>query len=102
MESVRISEATVLELAALARLRLDPDEVGPMQQDMDAILGYVETLNELDTEGIVPTSHPIPLPTPMRDDLPEPPIDAELAVRNAPETSASAFVVPKVIDSESQ
>ncbi len=97
-----INRSQIDRVAELARLSLSDEEADQLASELDAFLGYVETLNELDTEGIVPTSHPIPLPTPMRDDLAESPIDPELAVRNAPETSASAFVVPRVIDSESQ
>jgi aspartyl-tRNA(Asn)/glutamyl-tRNA(Gln) amidotransferase subunit C len=97
-----INRTQIDRVAELARLSLCDDEADRLADELDAFLGYVETLNELDTQGIVPTSHPIPLVTPMRDDTPEPPIDPELAVRNAPQTAASAFVVPKVIDSESQ
>lgn len=97
-----INRTQIDRVAELARLSLSDDEADRLSNELDSFLGYVETLNELDTAGIVPTSHPIPLATPMRDDLPEPPMDPELAVRNAPETAASAFVVPKVIDSESQ
>jgi len=97
-----INRAQIDRVAELARLSLSDDEADRLASELDSFLGYVETLNELDTEGIVPTSHPIPLVTPMRDDIPEPPIDPELAVRNAPETAAGAFVVPKVTDSESR
>lgn len=97
-----INRTQIDRMAELARLSLSDEEADRLANELDSFLGYVETLNELDTEGIVPTSHPISLPTPMRDDRPELPIDPELAVRNAPETVANAFVVPKVIDSESR
>ena len=96
-----INRMQIDRVAELARLSLSDAEADQLANELDAFLGYVETLNELDTEGIVPTSHPIPLATPMRDDSPERPMQPELAVGNAPETAASAFVVPKVIDSES-
>ncbi len=96
-----INRSQIDRVAELARLSLSDEEADRLSIELDSFLGYVETLNELNTEGIVPTSHPIPLSTPMRDDLPEPPIDPELAIRNAPESAGSAFVVPKVIDSES-
>jgi aspartyl-tRNA(Asn)/glutamyl-tRNA(Gln) amidotransferase subunit C len=97
-----INRTQIDRVAELARLLLSDEEADQLASELDSFLGYVETLNELDTESIIPTSHPIPLLTPMRDDFPEPPIDPELAVHNAPEAAASAFVVPKVIDSESQ
>lgn len=97
-----INRAQIDRVAELARLSLSDEEADRLASELDSFLGYVETLNELDTEGIVPTSHPISLLTPMRDDSPEPPIDPELAIQNAPETAGGAFVVPKVIDSESR
>jgi len=96
-----INRSQVDRVAELARISLSEQEADQLAVELDSFLGYVETLNELDTEGIVPTSHPIALSTPMRDDVPEPPIDPEHAVDNAPESAGSAFVVPKVIDSES-
>lgn len=87
-------------MAALARLSLSEDELSRIQSDLTAILGYVETLERVDTRGVAPTSHVIPLATPLRADVPEPPIDPELALLNAPERSGSAFVVPKVIGDE--
>ena len=95
-----INRAQVEKVAALARLSLADDEADRLALELDSILGYVETLRELDTSQIVPTSRPIPLPTPMRDDVSQPGMDPELAVANAPEASDTAFAVPRVIDSE--
>jgi aspartyl-tRNA(Asn)/glutamyl-tRNA(Gln) amidotransferase subunit C len=86
--------------AALARLSLDEAELGRLAREIDAILAYVATLSRVDTQGVPPTSHVVPLPTPLRPDVPEPPLDVELALANAPERSGSAFVVPKVIEAE--
>jgi len=97
-----INRVEVERVAALARLSLSDEEAERLAAELDSFLGYIETLRELDTSGIEPTSHPIPLPTPTRDDLAETPIDPELAVANAPESSESAFLVPKVIDSETE
>ena len=98
----RIDRAEVERVAFLARLSLSDEEADRLAREFESFLGYIETLQELDTSDIEPTSHPIPLPTPMREDLPEAPIDAELAVANAPESAQSSFLVPKVIDSESE
>ena len=57
-------------------------------------------LEELDTEGIEPTAHAIPLDTPLRRDEPAAPLDPAVAVASAPEASDSAFVVPKVLEGE--
>ena len=98
----RINRVDVERVASLARLSVTDEEAERLAAELDSFLGYIETLQELDTSDIEPTSHPIPLPTPMREDLPEAPIDAELAVANAPESAGSSFLVPKVIDSESE
>jgi aspartyl-tRNA(Asn)/glutamyl-tRNA(Gln) amidotransferase subunit C len=86
--------------AALARLSLDDAELTRLARELDAILAYVAALERVDTRDVLPTSHVVPLPTPLRSDEPEPPLPVELALANAPECFGSAFVVPKVIDSE--
>ncbi len=97
-----ISREEVERIAALARLSLSNDEAERMATELDTILGYVETLAEVDTAGIAPTSHVIPLPTPLREDRGGPSLDPELAVANAPEREGTAFVVPKVIEAEQE
>jgi aspartyl-tRNA(Asn)/glutamyl-tRNA(Gln) amidotransferase subunit C len=98
----RISAEEVEYTAHLARLELSPDERDAMTRDLDRILDYVAALQQLDTEGIEPTSHPIPVPTPLRADEAAVPIDPALAMSNAPQAEGTAFVVPKVIDSEDE
>jgi len=92
----------VERVAALARLSLSDEEVERMAVELDTILAYVELLDEVDTTGIEPTSHVIPLATPLREDRSVPGLDPELAVANAPERHGSAFVVPKVIEGEEE
>lgn len=98
----RISREEVERVARLARLSLSDEQADRMAGELDTILGYVEQLEEVDTEGVEPTSHAIPLATPLRPDEEIATIDPELAVANAPEHEGSAFVVPKVIESEDE
>jgi aspartyl-tRNA(Asn)/glutamyl-tRNA(Gln) amidotransferase subunit C len=98
----RIDREEVKRVASLARLSVSDEEADRLAAELDSFLGYIETLRELDTSDIEPTSHPIPLPTPMREDRAEAPIDPELAIANAPEATEFAFLVPKVIDSETE
>lgn len=98
----RISREEVERVVALARLALDEELLDAMQRDLDAVLGYAEALAGVDTEGVEPTAHVIPLATPLRDDLPEPPLDAELAVAGAPDASGTAFRVPVVVAGEEE
>ena len=93
----RIDAKTVQYIAGLARLSLDAGDLEQMAADMDRILEYIETLEELDTSGIKPTAHAIALATPVREDEPAARMDPELAVGNAPERAGTAFSVPKVL-----
>ena len=97
-----ITRGDVEHVVALARLSLTSPEVDRMLREIDAILGYVETLQGVDTADVSPTSHVIPLSTPLREDRAEAPIAPELAVANAPEHEGSAFVVPVVIEGEEE
>lgn len=92
----------VEKIADLARLELSDAEAERLASELESILAYAEQLAGLDTRGIEPTSHPIELATPLREDVPEPPLDPELALANAPEREGSAFVVPKVIEGEEE
>jgi len=97
-QRARIGRAEVERIAALARLSLADAEAERLAAELEAILGYAEQLAALDTTGVEPTSHPVELATPLREDVPEPPLDPDLALANAPEREGSAFVVPKVIE----
>ena len=57
----KITKKDVEHVARLARLELSVEEAETFTGQMDAILAYVEKLNELDTEGVVPTSHAVPM-----------------------------------------
>jgi aspartyl-tRNA(Asn)/glutamyl-tRNA(Gln) amidotransferase subunit C len=96
----RIERGEVQRIADLARLELSDEEAERMRAELEAILAYVETLRELDLEGVEPTSHPLPMKTPLRDDRAEPPLAPERALANAPERDGFAFVVPKVLDED--
>ena len=89
-------------MAELARLLLSEEESEQMTRDLGQILDYVAALAVVETEGVEPTAHVLPLETPLREDRAALPMDPELAVSNAPERSGSAFVVPKVIDGEDE
>ena len=97
-----ITREQVERVAALARLSFSDDDAARLGADLEAILDYVETLNELDTDGIPAMSHVIPLDTPIRADRAVAALDPELAVSNSPVRAGSAFVVPKVIDGEDE
>lgn len=95
---MKITVADVEHVARLARLELTPGEKELFAGQMGAILGYVEKLKGLDTDGIVPTSHAVPMENAFREDSTQASIGLEKALANAPARNGSFFAVPKVIE----
>ncbi len=94
---MKISGEEVEKVARLARLQLQADEVARMTRQLDDILAYVDKLNELDTAGIHPTSHPHDKVNAFRRDEVRPSLPREQALANAPADNGAAFTVPRVI-----
>jgi aspartyl-tRNA(Asn)/glutamyl-tRNA(Gln) amidotransferase subunit C len=95
---MKITVSDVEQVARLARLQLTAAEKELFAGQMDAILGYVEKLKELDTDGILPTSHAVPMENAFRADAVCSSIGPDKALANAPERAATFFKVPKVIE----
>ena len=92
-----INGDTVRSIALLARLELSEKEVETTTTQLNAILEYMEKLNELDTSKIVATSHAVAMETPMRPDEMET-SEVYLDILNqAPEAEENFFRVPKVL-----
>ena len=94
----KITRAEVEQVARLARLELGEDEKTQMTAQLDAILGYMETLNVLDTSSVEPTTTVIPMVSVMRDDVVRPSLDREDALANAPDREGAYFRVPRIIE----
>jgi aspartyl-tRNA(Asn)/glutamyl-tRNA(Gln) amidotransferase subunit C len=99
-----VSEEQVLQVAALASLELTPEELPAMRRDLNAILGYIAQLNELDVANVAPMAQVTEIvpdtageETPLREDLPVPCLDHPLVMQAAPETDGTFFKVPQVI-----
>jgi aspartyl-tRNA(Asn)/glutamyl-tRNA(Gln) amidotransferase subunit C len=92
-----LTQEEVLHVAELARLSLGPEEVERFTRQLNDILGYVEQLQELDTAGVAPMSHVVPVDNVFRDDKVQPGLDREQALKNAPAREEGAFLVPRVI-----
>jgi aspartyl-tRNA(Asn)/glutamyl-tRNA(Gln) amidotransferase subunit C len=89
-----IDRAQVLHVARLARLRLSEEEVDRMAGEMSTILEHVETMNELDLEGIEPTTHVVQLQNVLREDVPRDSLPRERALEQAPDAAEGGFRVP--------
>jgi len=92
----RIKPEEVREIAVLARLALGEDEIVRMTHDLDAILGYVHALRELDTAEVEPMTHAVPFDCPLRPDEVAPSLSVDEALANAPRREASFFQVPRI------
>ncbi|HLJ76044.1 MAG TPA: Asp-tRNA(Asn)/Glu-tRNA(Gln) amidotransferase subunit GatC [Acidobacteriaceae bacterium] len=108
-ETEKVSLEDVRRVAELGYLELTPDEETRMQRDLNAILGYVAQLGELDTADVVPMAQVAELLDNggdvhseraflLRDDVPRPCLPHENAMAAAPETDGVFFKVPKVIE----
>jgi len=95
---MKISREQVEHVARLARLALSDQELDALTVEMDAILGYVEKLDELDTEHIVPTAHAVPMENAFREDTVRPSLGTEKALQNAPAALDDCFLVPKILE----
>lgn len=94
---MKITRDEVRHVAGLARLDLPDDVLDTMAEQLGGILDYMQTLNRVDTDGIVPMAHALSLTTPLRPDERRPHLDREAALANAPERDEESFVVPRVI-----
>jgi aspartyl-tRNA(Asn)/glutamyl-tRNA(Gln) amidotransferase subunit C len=89
-----IDREQVLHVAKLARLRLTDEEVERMSGELSTILGHIETISELDLDGVAPTSHVVQLENVLREDEPRPSLPRERALDPAPDASDEGFRVP--------
>lgn len=95
---MRITDDDIRSIAELARLGLGEDEVARLRSDLEAILGYVDLLDAVDTAGVEPTAHVLDIPTPMRADEVRDVLPVSEVVRNAPEHDEQSMLVPKVLE----
>jgi len=94
---MKITPEEVAHVANLARLHLSAAEVQEMTRQLDDILTYVAKLNELDTEGVDPTTHAISVVNAFRGDEVKSSLEREKSLANGPRQDGEAFVVPRVI-----
>lgn len=86
------------KIADLARIHLTKKEKESLTGHLEKILGYIDQLNELDVDGVTPTSHPLPLQNVFRDDTVLPSLNREKLLKTSPASKNGMFQVPKIID----
>ena len=87
----------VEHVAWLARLELTPEEREVFGRQLRQILEHADVISSVDTEGVPPTSRPIPVSNVMREDRVTPSLTQEEALSNAPRQERGAFAVPRII-----
>jgi len=95
---VDLNTKLIQDLAHLSRLNLSGADAEAMQNDLQDILGWIDKLNEVDTEGVTPLTHLSEHENVMRADEVDTSFTHEQALENAPSRDASYFRVPKVMD----
>lgn len=93
-----LSKKEVEHVANLARLELAEGEAETLAGQLGSILSYVEKLKDLNTDGIEPTSHVIPMHNVFREDNIVEPLGQMSALSNAPDKADGCFKVPKVVE----
>ncbi len=93
-----LTREEVLHIAHLARVALSDEDVTKFQEQLSDILTHFETLQALDTEGVEPTSHPLPLESVMRADEVRPSLSREEVLANAPLVEEGLFRVRAVFE----
>ena len=93
-----IDAATVRRVAKLARIREPEARLEPLAQELSSILGWIEQLGEVDTDGVEPMASAVAVKLPLREDVVTEGGDAGAILANAPAKADGFFVVPKVVE----
>ena len=94
----KIDKELVIKVAKLSRLELTEEEIEEFSSQLSEIVGYVEKMNELDTEGVEPLAHCLAVSNVFRQDEVRESIGVDKALANAPERDGEYFKVPKILE----
>ncbi|QYH19857.1 Asp-tRNA(Asn)/Glu-tRNA(Gln) amidotransferase subunit GatC [Corynebacterium aquatimens] len=92
-----ISRDEVSRIARLARIALNEDELDNIAQQLDTIIDAVSKVQQVDTEGVTPMSHPHSIEAGMREDAKRDTLTQEQALDQAPAVEEDRFVVPQIL-----
>jgi aspartyl-tRNA(Asn)/glutamyl-tRNA(Gln) amidotransferase subunit C len=92
-----LTRKEVEEIALLARLHLEEPELVRMEQELGAILEHFGSIAAVDTEGVAPMTHAVPIDLPLRPDVAVPSMDVADALRAVPKRDGDLIVVPAII-----
>ena len=93
-----LDKATVARVARLARIHVPEDDLDRLAGELNQIIGWVEQLAEVDTDGVEPMTSVVAMDLPLRADVVTEGEEAERVLANAPENHDGYFVVPRVVE----
>ncbi len=82
----------------LARLELSETELETMTRQLSAIIAYVNQLQQVNTEGVEPLAHPLPIHNVFREDALAASLPVDAALANAPDRRGNFYGVPAVLE----
>jgi aspartyl-tRNA(Asn)/glutamyl-tRNA(Gln) amidotransferase subunit C len=97
---MELSRDVVRKVAGLARLKVSEDELDSLVNDLSAMIGYVQVLNEVDTTDVPPMVHAVELHNVLRSDVVIDSLPRSEALSNSPRSDGNYFLVPPIIESE--
>ena len=95
---MKIDDKLVAYVAELAHLKLDDAQKRQAADDLARMIGYVDKLSELDTDGVEPMSHAFPVTNVFREDEVRESMSREQVLANAPAVKDGCFLVPKTVE----
>lgn len=95
---MKITQNDVDYVARLARLHISDEQKEKLTRDMAAIIDFADKLSGIDTSGVKPAAHAIPVNNVFREDVVTKSLERELLLRNAPKKEAGCFSVPKIVE----
>ena len=93
-----VDKETVAKIARLARVRVEEGQKDALARELSNILGWIEQLSELDTEGVEPMTSVVSMQLPLRDDAVTDGGYPDRVTANAPEAAHGFYAVPKVVE----
>ena len=95
---MKLNRKDVEHVALLSRLELSEQELDKFTGQLDAILEYIDVLNQVDTSAVEPMAHVLEIRNVMRSDEVQPSLPMEAALQNAPDAEDGFFKVPKIVE----
>lgn len=95
---MKISKLKVKQVADLAKLNFSEQEIEKITKEMESLVSYVDKLNELNTSGITPREHILPIKNVFREDVTKKSFMRKKILENAPSSEKGCFRVPKTVE----